>query len=198
MVKKIVIIFIVLAAIATMVIIVKTINFGALTIKLIEQTAKVDISYERLKGNILRGFHIENYCVRISPDDSISGARADINYRLKPLGFRLPSIFEITLIEPTLALKHKKNKEKTTGLRLPALNVGLRLILKNGVLNYQTDKPYNFNGISGLVFIDLAGDQIYMNTVNLTFRSTEYRSKSASNKGFRLDVCRKRQLFLLR
>src|SRR4030043_471282 len=141
MIKKIIIIALVIVIIISLVIAIKAIDFGALTIKLIEQTAKVEINYQRLNGNVLTGFHIEDYCVRLPSNDSIFGATADINYRLRPLGFRLPSLFEITLIEPTLTIKHRETKSRTGGLRLPTLNIGFRLIVKKGEIKDLSGEP---------------------------------------------------------
>ncbi len=189
MIKRIVIYALIIMFIIGAVIAVKAVNFGALTIKLIERTAKVEITYQGLKGSILSGFRIENYCVRLSPDDSISGATADINYRLRPLGFRLPSLFEITLIEPTLTLKYRTAESRTGRLRLPAFNVGLRIIAKNGELAFHAENPYTFTGISGLIFVDLVGDHVYINTVNLAFRSVEYPVKiNSANVDLRISA----------
>ncbi len=177
MIKKIIIISLVIAIIVSLVVIIKAINFGALTIKLIEQTAKIKIDYQRLKGNVLTGFQIEDYCVCLSPSDSLMGATADINYRLRPLGLRLPSLFEVTLIEPTLSLAHKESRDPSQGFRLPTFNIGLRLVVKNGKIKYRSETTYDFTGISGLVFVDLVGDHLYLNTVNLAFQSVDYPIK---------------------
>jgi len=152
----------------------RTVNFGALTITILERTANIKISYEKVEGSLLRGFKVEKYSVKLSETDSIYGETAEIIYRFRPAGFKLPNLFEINLLEPTVQIKKKTGTGKRSRFTLPRLSLGIRLNLKNGRLIYEDKKPLIVEGISGLVFVDLIGTVVYLNTMNLSLRVKEY------------------------
>lgn len=168
------------------------IDYGGLTIKLLEHTANVDIVYETIDGSLLRGYIIENYTVRLSETDSIYGDIADISYRFKPLNFRLPNLFEVNLLGPTIHLKQKTQTDDTregTPFTLPRLNIGLRISMKNGTIIYdEEEKIHTVEAISGLLFVDIFASKIFVNTMNLSFTSPDYPVEiTSANLDIRLD-----------
>ncbi len=172
--KRFIVPIIICVCIITLIIVVTRVDFGALTISILERTAHVEIDYRTMQGNLFRGYRIEGYNVKLSETDSIYGKIADISYRFKPLAFRLPNLFEINLIEPNVHMKKKTDKEEERKFRLPQFNVALRINIKNGKVIYEDEKSYTVESISGLVFVDLIGPQIYLNTVNLSLKAKEY------------------------
>lgn len=162
------IIFIVMIAISV-VIIERTVDTGGLMITLLERAAHITVEYENMTGGLFSGYRLEKYVVRLSETDSIIGEVAAIQYRFRPLTFRLPNLFEISFIEPTVYIKKKQTTEGGSGeFTLPRLNMGLRINLRNGRLVYDDEKPFVLERISGLVFIDLIGSKIYLSTMNLS------------------------------
>lgn len=155
--------------VAAIIIIERTVDTGGLMISLLERAAHITIEYERMDGGLFTGYRMEKYVVRLSETDSISGEAADIRYRFRPLTFRLPSLFEISFIEPTVYIKKKQTAgDAPDEFKLPRLNMGLRINLRNGRLIYDSDTPLVFERISGLVFIDLIGSKVYLSTMNLS------------------------------
>ncbi|MGB3477536.1 MAG: translocation/assembly module TamB domain-containing protein [bacterium] len=173
--KKFIFPAIVILLLITAVVVLKAINFTELTIGFIEKTAHVDIKYRKIAGNVFQGFRIEDYCIKLSPTDSIYGKSAAIAFRFYPSLLRLPNLFEVNLVEPNVVLKKKpRSEDKEGGFNVPHLNLGLRFNLKNGKLIYVATKIRVVEGISGLVFIDLVAGKVYMNTMNLSFRTKDY------------------------
>jgi hypothetical protein len=173
-IKNIVLAVFVIVCIVLAMIVLLRIDYGALAIKIVERVTHTEITYGTMNGSIFRGYQIEDYCIRLSDTDSIYGKRAEIYYRFQPSLLRLPNLFEITLVEPNVSLTHKRSTtpRKTTGFSIPSFSTGIRLNIKNGTVMYQDEKNYTFDAISGLIFIDLVGSVIYMNTMNLSIRST--------------------------
>ena len=207
-IKRYIVTAILLTVMVAAAIIVKAIDFGKLTIGFIEKNAHVQIDYGKMKGNLLKGFRIESYKIRFSEADSAYGSFAEINYRLSFIRFGLPTLFEISLVEPTVSI----TKKKTTGAKpgefsYPHLNLGLRINVKNGKIIYQNEKTYTVEKISGLIFVDFVGSKLYFSTMNLGFNSPDYgtsvtsvnmaatisrkgikiRSFKAKGKGFHVD-----------
>ncbi|UCC11359.1 MAG: translocation/assembly module TamB domain-containing protein [candidate division WOR-3 bacterium] len=168
--KRILLPLIFLAVIASGILIIeKTVDVGGLMISLLERAAHITVEYRSMKGGLFSGYRLEKYVVRLSETDSISGEVADIKYRFRPLTFRLPNLFEISFVEPTVYIKKKTGSgEERTEFRLPRLNMGLRVNLRNGRLVYDDETPLVLERISGLVFIDLIGSKIYLSTMNLS------------------------------
>jgi len=186
--KKFILPILLLLIITSVFIAINTINFGALAISIIERTADIDIDYDSIQGSILHGYRIDNYYVKLSETDSIYGERADINYRFRPLVFRLPNLFEIKLIEPTVHIKRKPGTDEQRKFTLPRFTFGLRMNVKNGLLIYEDEKSYTIEGISGLVFVDLIASKIYLSTMNLSLRSKEFPvSITSANLDLRID-----------
>ncbi|MGQ9817152.1 MAG: translocation/assembly module TamB domain-containing protein [bacterium] len=172
--KKLLIPIITIAIISVIVITVNIIDWGKLTINIMKKTTGYDITYEILEGNLLKGYILQNYVIKISPNDSIYGKRAQISYRLSPLRFRLPTIFQINLLEPNIYIKAKKTTGETGKLIIPAINLSLRINVKNGKLIYENAKLYEVDHISGLIFIDFLGKNFYITTMNLSLSSPTY------------------------
>lgn len=174
-VKKYIAPGIVIIALGFLIFVLARIPLGPLAIDIVERVTSVKISYSEIDGSILRGYTIEHYCIRFSDSDSICGQKADIHYRFVPSLLRLPSVFEITLIEPHIFITQKKSPTSQKGDRisLPALSTGIRLNIKNGSVNYYHAKLVRFENISGLVFVDLIGSVLYLNTMNLSVRSPD-------------------------
>lgn len=156
------------------------IDWGKLAIDIIQRNAKIKITYEQLEGSIFRGFQIKNYRVKFSPTDSIYGPIARINYHLSPLRFRLPTLFDVVLIEPVINLRKKEGITEKTGINLPTIDLALRINLKNGRVIYQDRKIYSIEDISGLLFIDFLGTNMYLTTMNLSFYAPDYQLKVTS------------------
>lgn len=172
--KKFLLPITIIIIIIALLIVLKMVNLGALTISIIEKTAHVDIESVSIQGNIFQGYRIEGYNVKLSETDSIYGEIADIRYRFKPFVFRLPSLFQINLIEPTVSITEKMGEPKKTEFTFLRFNLGLRINLKNGKVIYKNDKTQTIEKISGLVFIDFVGDKIFLNTVNLSLKVQHY------------------------
>ncbi len=166
------VIFILIVIIAY--VIITVVDLSTITIGILERTANVDIEYEKIQGNILRGYRIEGYNVKLSETDSIYGKIADVTYRFKPLSFRLPNLFEINLTQPTVHIKKKTGKEQGRLYTLPHFNLGLRINVKNGTVTYESEKEHTLESISGLIFIDVIGSKVYLHTMNLSLRTEEY------------------------
>lgn len=167
------------------------VNYGAITIALLEHTANVDIEYRKMEGTLFRGYVIEDYIVRLSETDSIHGDIADISYRFQPLIFRLPNLFEVNLLGPTVYVKQKTQAvgpETRTPFTMPRLNLGLRISVKNGTVIYDDETKHTVEAISGLVFVDIFASQIFINTMNLSFRSLDYPLDiTSANLDIRMD-----------
>ncbi len=173
--KKIVLPSIVILFLIAVVVVLKAINFTELTIGFIEKTTHIDIEYEKISGNVFQGFRIEDYCVRLSPTDSIYGKSASIAFRFHPSLLRLPNLFDINLVEPHVVLKKKPDSESNGGgFSLPHITLGLRFNLRNGKVIYVNKNTQVVEGISGLIFVDLVAGKVYMNTINLSFRVKDY------------------------
>jgi len=173
--KRVIVWSIIAAVIIAMGIVVKAINFGKLTVDIIERNAHITITYKEMQGNILSGFRIDGYNVKISESDSAYGNYAEINYRLSFRRLGLPTFFEINLLEPTVHITQKKQSTSAGGgFRFPNLYLGLRINVKNGTVIYDNVSPYVTERISGLIFIDFVGTKIYVSTMNLSFTSRNY------------------------
>jgi hypothetical protein len=172
--KKLILPVIVIIIFTILIVIVKIVNFADLTMNIIEKTANVDINYRTIVGNIFQGYRIDGYNVKISDTDSIFGEIAEIRYHFKPFVFRLPSLFQINLIEPTVCLTQKKEKQKDTQFNFLRFNLGLRITIKNGKVVYKDEKSLIIENISGLVFLDFVGNKLFLNTINLSLRSKDY------------------------
>lgn len=129
-------------------VVIKIVNFAELTMSIIEKSAGVDISYRTIVGNIFQGYRIEEYNVKISDTDSIFGDIAEIGYRFKPFALRLPSVFQVNLIEPTVCLTQKEGEHKDAQFNFFRFNVGLRINIKNGKVVYKNEKSYTIEKIS--------------------------------------------------
>ena len=151
-----------------------SVHFGVLTIEILERVSGVKITYEDMSGNILQGFRIDRYCVRLSETDSVCGAIADIHYRFNPFMLRLPNLFEINLIEPSITIEEKKGVGGRGFRGLPNLRLGLRINLKNGEVLYKNRNLFKVDRISGIVFLDLVGSQTRVATMNLSLQSAEH------------------------
>ncbi|MBN2620471.1 translocation/assembly module TamB domain-containing protein [candidate division WOR-3 bacterium] len=173
-IKNIILVVSILACVVVATIVLLRVDYGALAIRIIEHIAHAEITYGTMNGSIFRGYQIEDYCIRMSDTDSIYGTKAEIFYRFIPSLLRLPNLFEVTLIEPNVHFTRKRSEtpKKGGGFSIPSFSAGLRLNIKNGTVIYQDEKYYTFDAISGLVFIDLVGSAVYMNTMNLSVRST--------------------------
>jgi hypothetical protein len=152
---------------------VTSVQFGVLALDLLERVSGVKIEYQDMTGNIWSGFRIGRYCVRLSETDSICGTLADIHYRLNPFMLRLPNLFEVNLIEPTITIGEKKMTGGEDFHGFPDLRLGLRVNLKNGQIIYRSNKLYKIDRISGIVFLDLVGSRTRVAAMNLSFQSAE-------------------------
>ncbi len=153
---------------------VTSVHFGSLTLDVLERVAGVNISYEKIDGNLLRGFKVSNYCVMLSETDSVCGSLADIHYRFNPFMLRLPNLFELNLIEPRITLRERRNTEGSDFRGLPNLRLGLRINLKNGQVLYSNGETLSIERISGIVFIDLVGQRTRVAAMNLSAESPEH------------------------
>jgi hypothetical protein len=163
-----------LLIIAGTILFVTSVHFGSLTLDVLERVAGFKINYEDISGNILRGFRVSNYCVRLSETDSVYGALADIHYRFNPFMLRLPNIFEINLLEPRITIREKQGAAGTGFRGLPNLRLGLRINLKNGQVTYRNHEVYQIDRISGIVFLDLVGRRTRVATMNLSLQSPKH------------------------
>jgi len=153
---------------------VTSVHFGILTIEVLERVSGVEIEYGEISGNVLKGFRIDRYCVRLSETDSVCGTIADIHYRFNPFMLRLPNLFEINLIEPRITIEEKKGVEGVGFRGLPNLRLGLRINLKNGEVLYKNGNLHKVDRISGIVFLDLIGSRTRVATMNLSLQSAEH------------------------
>ncbi len=167
------------------------VNYGALTIALLEHTANIEIDYRKMEGTLFHGYVLEDYTVKLSETDSIHGDIADISYRFQPLIFRLPNLFEVNLLGPTVYIKQKTQAvgaKRRTPFTMPRLNLGLRISVKNGRIIYDEEKRHTVEAISGLVFVDIFASQIFINTMNLSCRSLDYPLDiTSANLDIRID-----------
>ena len=153
---------------------VTSVHFGALTIDILERVSGAKITYGDLSGNVLQGFRIDRYCVKLSETDSVYGAVADIHYRFNPFMLRLPNLFEINLIEPNITIEEKQGAGGRGFRGLPNLRFGLRINLKNGEVLYKNRNLFKVDRISGIIFIDLVGSQTRVATMNLSLESAQH------------------------
>jgi hypothetical protein len=172
--KKFILPTIVIIVFTALFVVIKIINFAELTMSIIEKTAGVDINYRTVVGNIFQGYRIEEYNVKISDTDSIFGEIAEIGYRFKPFALRLPSVFQVNLIEPTVCLTQKEGEHRDAQFNILRFNVGLRINIKNGKVVYKNEKSYTIEKISGLVFLDFVGNKLFLNTINLSLKTEDY------------------------
>lgn len=149
-------------------------HFGALTLGILERVAGVNVAYEHISGNVLQGFRISNYRVRLSETDSVCGVLAHIHYRFNPFMLRLPNLFEINLIEPRITIEAKQTTGGSGFRGLPNLRLGLRINLKNGQIMYKNQGSYEIDRISGIVFLDLVGRRTHVATMNLSLHSAKH------------------------
>lgn len=166
------IIFVVLAI--SLIIIVNAIDWGRFGIGLLKRSTGYEILYEKIEGSIFRGYEIQNYVIRLSSTDSIIGRYARISYRLLPLSFRLPTIFQINLLEPVIFFKQKEGSAGRGKISILNMNLSLRINVKNGRIIYENQKTYVIEHISGLIFIDFLGKDIFLSTMNLSFECPGY------------------------
>ncbi|UCG91565.1 MAG: translocation/assembly module TamB domain-containing protein [candidate division WOR-3 bacterium] len=172
--KKYTLPFIIGIIILATVIIFATINFGPITINILERTAHIDIAYEEMQGNVFRGFRIKRYTVKLSDADSIYGEIAEIQYQFNPFTFSLPNVLHINLIEPTVCTKKRTGTTEKRKFTFPRLHVGLRINLKDGKVFYRDEDLYSLEKISGFVFIDFIGTRVHIGTMDLSARSEQY------------------------
>ncbi|UCF70978.1 MAG: translocation/assembly module TamB domain-containing protein [candidate division WOR-3 bacterium] len=149
-------------------------GFGKLTIDIVEWVGGFSVEYRNIEGNILQGFRIDDYSVKLSETDSVYGKRAGIYYRFNLFMLQLPNLFEVNLTEPTIEIEAKKEgRERRVG-GLPNIRLGLRVNLKNGKVRYKNERVYEAERISGIVFADFVGSRIHLLTRNLSLHSPEY------------------------
>lgn len=173
--KKLIITFAIIAIlIITGIIIINVVDWGKLTINILEKSTGYDITYEMLKGSIFKGYLLQNYVIKLSATDSIYGRQAQIGYRLSFLSLRLPTVFQINLLEPNINVKAKKPGAETAKFSIPKINLSLRINVKNGRLIYENEKYYEIDHISGLIYIDFLGKNFYITTMNLSLSSPTY------------------------
>ncbi len=146
-------------------------RFGKLTIDIIETISGFDIEYGDIKGNVLQGFRVDDYRVKMSDTDSICGARAEIHYRFNLFMLQLPNLFEVNLVDPKITIHAKRSIGERRALGLPNIRLRIRMNLKNGQVTYQNETEHEADRISGLVFADFVGSQIRLVARNLSFRS---------------------------
>ncbi len=171
--KLIVTASIILIVIIALIIALNLINWGAVGLDILNRTTGYEIVYESIEGSLFRGYTIKNYTIKISNTDSIYGEKAQINYRLLPLNFRLPTIFQLHLLEPVIYLKEKKGQADVGKFSVPKFNLSLRINIKNGRIIYENSKKYEVENISGLIFIDFVGKSLFLTTMNLSLRSPD-------------------------
>ena len=157
---------------------VTSVEFGKLTLSVLEHAVGFRIEYGSMRGNILQGFRIEDYYVRLTERDSICGAAAEFYYRFNPLMLQLPNRFEINLIEPRVLLTARPKEERAErpapAPGLPNIRLSLRMSVKNGQVTYRGDQTFHADAISGLVFADFIGSRMHFLTRDLTVRSEEH------------------------
>ena len=163
-----------LIIIAAVILFLTSVNFGVVTLDILERVTGTTIEYQDIQGNILSGFRIGRYRVKFSETDSLYGELADIHYRLNPFMLRLPNLFEINLIEPTISIEEKTNGTGRGFHGLPSFRLGLRVNLKNGQVIYKNQNLYKIDRISGIVFLDFVGSRAHLTTMNLSFQSRKH------------------------
>lgn len=171
--KLITTVIIISVIIIAIIIVIHRVNWGRLGIDILKRATGYIIIYEKIDGDLLRGYTIQNYVIKLSPIDSITGKKAQISYRFSPLNFRIPTIFQLYLTEPVINLKQKKGGPGEGKLSIPKINLSIRINIKNGRVIYENYKRYEVEGISGLVFIDFLGKNIYLSTMNLSLAIPE-------------------------
>ncbi len=172
--KKIILLIIIAILAITIIIGFKKINIGALTLKILEQSAHIKIDYNTITGNIFSGFKINDYKICISKTDSIYGTAANIKYRFNPLDFRFPNFFQIGLTDPVIIIQAKGTFKEKRSVILPQLHLSLRINVKNGKVIYVEKKNHEIKRISGLLFLDFVGPKIFLSTMNLSFQFPAY------------------------
>lgn len=173
--KKIIIPLSLISFLAVVLLVIKMINIGVLTIRLIEKFTGVEIKYATMHGSILKGFRFTDYQVRLNETDSLAGGVAEINYRLSAVHFGLPSLIEINLLEPRVVLQRHYAASASKPFKLPILNLGLRIIVKNGQFQYRDQRAvYSVRRVAGLVFLDFIGSRLQISTMNLSGSSDNW------------------------
>ncbi|MEO0129585.1 MAG: translocation/assembly module TamB domain-containing protein [candidate division WOR-3 bacterium] len=171
--KLIVTLIIIVIIVVALVVVVNFVNWGAVGLSILNRTTGYKISYENIEGSLFKGYTIQNYIIKISCTDSIYGGRAQISYRFLPLSFRLPTIFQLNLLEPVIYIKEKKGVAGEGKFNIPKFNLSLRINVKNGSIIYENSKKYQIENISGLIFIDFLGSSLYFTTMNLSLKSSD-------------------------
>lgn len=172
--KLIVTLAIIVVLIIAGIIAINVVDWGRLTINILKKTTGYGITYEKIEGSIFKGYLLQNYVIKLSATDSIYGKQAQIGYRLSFLSFRLPTMFQINLLEPNINIKAKKPSAEKGKFSIPAINLSLRINVKNGRLIYENEKYYEIDHISGLIYIDFLGKNFYITTMNLSLSSPQY------------------------
>ncbi len=173
--KKLIITITIIAVILiSMAIIINIVDWGGLTINILRKSTGYDITYRNIKGSILTGYALQDYVIRLSATDSIFGTHAQVSYRLSPLSFRLPTIFQINLMEPVVHITRAKKGSNGGRFSVPAINMSLRINIKNGRIIYRDKKDYEIEHISGLIFVDFLSKSIYLTTMNLSLNCPSY------------------------
>ncbi len=163
-----------LIIIAAAILFLTSVKFGVVTLDILERVTGTEIEYADIQGSILSGFRIRQYRVRFSETDSLYGELADIHYRFNPFMLRLPNLFEISLVEPTISIEEKTNGAGHGFRGLPSFRLGLRVNLKNGKVIYKNQNLYKIDRISGIIFLDVARSGAHLTTMNLSFRSQQH------------------------
>uniref|UniRef100_A0A7V0Z410 Translocation and assembly module TamB C-terminal domain-containing protein n=1 Tax=candidate division WOR-3 bacterium TaxID=2052148 RepID=A0A7V0Z410_UNCW3 len=172
--KKLIITTIVISIIIiSLIVVINVVNWGVVGVKILNRLSDYKMSYEKIEGNLFKGYTIQNYIIKISATDSIYGGKAQISYRFLPLSFRLPTIFELNLLNPVIYVKEKKGGTTEGRVGIPKFNLSLRINIKNGRIIYENSKKYEIQNISGLIFIDFLGKSIYLTTMNLSLKSSD-------------------------
>ncbi len=173
--KKLIISSIIITIIITaLIILFNVVDWGKFSLNIFEKMTHYEIDYDKIEGSIFKGYIIDNYVMKLSTSDSIYGKQAQISYRFSPFSFRLPTIFQINLLEPTIYIKQKKVGKTGEKFGFPAINLSIRLNVKNGTVIYQNKKTYEIDRISGLIFFDFLGKNVYVTTMNLSLVTSDY------------------------
>jgi hypothetical protein len=173
--KKLIISSIIIAIILTaLIILFNVVDWGKFSLSIFEKMTHYKIDYDRIEGSIFKGYIIDNYVIKLSASDSIYGKQAQISYRFSPFSFRLPTIFQINLLEPTIYFRQKKAGKAGEKIGFPATNLSIRLNVKNGTVIYENKKTYEIDRISGLIFFDFLGKNVYVTTMNLSLVTPDY------------------------
>ncbi len=171
--KLIVTTVIIVIIIIALIVVISMVNWGAFGLGILNRTTGYKISYEKIEGSLFKGYTIQNYIIKISATDSIYGEKAQISYRFLPLSFRLPTIFKLNLFDPVIYVKEKKDRAGEGRFNIPKFNLSLRINMKNGSIIYENSKKYIVENISGLIFIDFLGKNLYLTTMNLSLKSSD-------------------------